>query len=286
MRSLLADGHSVDCLVRETVPWLQAPQRACDLSTIDTADLATMCAGADAIVHLAGEDEVLAARDPALALRSTVVATERVAEAARAAGVGRLVYLSTVHVYGARMAPGITLTEDLRPEPRSAYAIARLASEHVAASRAPGAYELVVLRVTNAVGAPVAPAVDRWSLVTNDLARQGAVTGRLRLNSAGRQWRDFVALPDVCSAITVACGAGAAGHPALAAGTYNIGSGSPTTVLAAAHAVQDALEELSGHRPELDLPLPPPPPVPPPRPAPRRRTPSPSSGRQRRGSGR
>jgi UDP-glucose 4-epimerase len=210
-----------------------------------------MCAGADAIVHLAGEDEVLAARDPAAALRSTVVATERVAEAARAAGVARLVYLSTIHVYGARMTPGVTLTEDLRPEPRSAYAIGRLACEHLAAGRADGAYELVVLRVTNAVGAPVAAAVDRWSLVTNDLARQGAVTGRLRLHSAGRQWRDFVALADVCGAITVASGAGPG---TLAPGTYNIGSGSPTTILGVAHAVQDAFEQLAGRRPELDVP--------------------------------
>ena len=36
------------------------------------------------------------------------------AEACAAAGVRRLVYLSTVHVYGARIAPGATLTEDMR----------------------------------------------------------------------------------------------------------------------------------------------------------------------------
>ena len=79
------------------------------------------------------------------------------------------------------------LTEDLRPEPRSSYAISRLASEHVAATLAGGAADVVVLRLTNSVGAPVDPAVDRWTLVTNDLCRQGALTGRLELRSSGVQ---------------------------------------------------------------------------------------------------
>jgi len=255
VRSLLADGQSVRGLVRGRVPWLQVPQLDCDLCTIDHGELADACAGADAIVHLAGEDEVLAARDPSAALRSTVVATERVAEAARIAGVRRLVYLSTVHVYGARMTPGMTLTEDLRPEPRSAYAISRLACEHVAAGLAVDAYDLVVLRVTNSVGAPVHPRVDRWSLVTNDLARQGAVAGRLALQSAGTQWRDFVALDDVCAAIMAACRIDGA---VVAPGTYNFGSGSPATVLSMAHSVQDAFEQRTGRRPALDAPPPPP----------------------------
>jgi UDP-glucose 4-epimerase len=113
----------------------------------------------------------------------------------------------------------------------------------------------VVLRVTNSVGAPVHPGVDRWSLVTNDLARQGAVNGRLRLLSAGTQWRDFIALDDVCAAITAASRSDGTG---LAPGTYNFGSGSPTTVLSVAHAVQDAFEQRTGRRPALDAPAPPP----------------------------
>ena len=118
---------------------------------------------------------MLAARDPSAALGSTVIASERLAEACAAAGVQRLVYLSTVHVYGARMAAGATLSEDMRAEPRSAYAISRLASEHIVSTLAAGAYELVILRLTNSVGAPADPSVDRWSLVANDLARQGAL---------------------------------------------------------------------------------------------------------------
>src|SRR5581483_5898779 len=119
------------------------------------------------VVHLAGADEVVASRRPAAALANTVVATERVAEACASAGVRRLVYLSTMHVYGDRIVPGAVLDEEMRVEPRSTYAISRLASEHVVKGFSRGAYELVTFRLTNSLGAPDDPSVDRWSLVAN-----------------------------------------------------------------------------------------------------------------------
>jgi UDP-glucose 4-epimerase len=255
VRSLQDEGRTVRALVRDPAPWLGIEQVVCDLSTIGRSELAAQCAGVQAIVHLAGENEVQAARDPSAALSTTVMATLRLAGAARDAGVARLVYLSTVHVYGDRMAPGVTLTEDMRPEPRSAYAISRLASEHVTAGLAGDACELVILRLSNSVGAPLHPSVDRWSLVANDLARQGALHGRLTLRSDGVQWRDFVALGDVCAAITAAA---RTHHGGLAPGTYNLGSGVARTVLDLAHLIQDAFEERTGHRPPLQAPSPPP----------------------------
>ncbi|MGZ4169654.1 MAG: NAD-dependent epimerase/dehydratase family protein, partial [Solirubrobacteraceae bacterium] len=243
MRALQDEGCAVRAISRKAAPWLAVEPVVCDLSRVERSELASRCAGVDAIVHLAGENEVVAERDPSAAINSTVMASMRVADAAREAGVARLVYLSTVQVYGSRMAPGVTLTEDMRPEPVSAYAISRLASERVSAGLSDGAYELVVLRVTNAVGAPIDPSVDSWSLVANDLARQGALEGRLALRTAGVQWRDFVALEDVCAAITAAVRADGDG---LAPGTYNLGSGVPRTVLDVAHLIQDACEQRTG----------------------------------------
>jgi UDP-glucose 4-epimerase len=209
--------------------------------------------GADTVVHLAGENEVVAAREPAATLASTVLATEHVVEYAAAAGVKRLIYMSTVHVYGERMIDDATLTEDLRPEPRSIYAISRLASEHLTASLARRGADVVVFRLTNSVGAPTHPAVDRWTLVNNDLCRQAATAGRLELLSSGVQWRDFVALRDVRSVIAAAC---RFEDPVLPAGRYNLGSGRPTTVRQLAELIQDAFERCTGERPELQAPEP------------------------------
>jgi UDP-glucose 4-epimerase len=249
---LAGAGHDVRALVRERAPYLRVPQVVLDLATDDPEALLEACAGAQAVVHLAGENEVVAASQPAAALTATVAATERLAEACVRAGVKRLVYLSTVHVYGERMRPGATLTEGMRPEPRSAYAISRLASEHVAAALARQAFELIVLRLTNAVGAPVDARVDRWSLVANDLSRQGAREGVLRLRSSGVQWRDFVPLSHVCEAIAEA----AALDGRLAPGTYNLATGTPRTVRSLAELIQEAFARLEGRRPQLQAPDP------------------------------
>ncbi len=244
----------VEAIVREPAPRLAAPQTVCDLAGSGAEEaLRGACAGADVVVHLAGENEITAARGPAAALASTIVATERVAEACAAGEVRRLVYVSTVHVYGAQMVPGATLDEDLRAEPRSPYAISRLASEHAAAALAYGSFELVVLRLTNCVGAPDDPGVDRWSLVANDLCREGATHGRLTLRSSGMQWRDFVALADVCGAIEAASGAH---QREPAPGTYNLGSGQPMTVRALATLIADEFERRTGERPPLHAPEP------------------------------
>lgn len=249
--TLEAEGWEVRAAERRRAEHLEVEQLVGDLAR-DPAAAAAACEGVEVVVHLAGDNEVVAATDPAFALGATVLATERLVEAVRAAKVRRLVYMSTMHVYGERIVGGAVLTEELRPEPRATYAIARLASEHVVASLASAGVEVVVFRLTNSLGPPAHPAVDRWTLVANDLCRQGALTGALELRSSGMQWRDFLALEDVRSMVALACRA----DSPLPAGTYNLGSGIPMTVRALAESVQDAFERHTGRRPELRAPPP------------------------------
>jgi UDP-glucose 4-epimerase len=246
------NGWEVRAAVRHRAEHLPVEQVVAELAA-DGDAAAAACADVDTVVHLAGDNEVVAARDPAAALAGTVLATERLVQAAGAAGVKRFVYMSTVHVYGKRIKDGATLSEDLRPEPRAVYAIARLASEHMAATLASGGTDVVVLRLTNSVGAPAHPAVDRWTLVANDLCRQGVLTGRLELRSSGVQWRDFVALRDVRAIIAAAC---RSEPPVVPGGTFNLGSGEPLTIRNLAGLVQDAFERRTGTRPELRAPDP------------------------------
>lgn len=247
VRALVAGGAGVVALVRKQRPWLAlagVEQVEVDLRQPSTA-LDAALDGSGALVHLAGPSEVHAAADPAAVLADTVAITTELAAAAARAGVARVVYLSTVHVYGARAEPGAVLTEDLRPEPRHPYAIARLASEH--ALRGLG-LDPVCLRLTNSVGAPADVEVDRWTLVVNDLCRQAAVSGELRLRTDGLQWRDFIALDDAVG-IVAAVVAGAAPP-----GTWNLGTGTATTVRDVASLVADAFEAATGARPPLHAP--------------------------------
>jgi UDP-glucose 4-epimerase len=175
------------------------------------------------------------------------VAARHVTAAAQAAAVERIVYLSTVHVYGAALAPGVLVDEHVPPAPRGAYAVARLAAEHLVASGP----DPVVLRLTNAVGAPAHPDVDRWTLVAAELCRSGIDTGELVLRSTGQQWRDFIGLADVVRAVEWS-----ADPVNLASGTFNLCSGRSTTVRALAELIQDRVAARTGRRPTLTAPAP------------------------------
>lgn len=203
-------------LVRSTTPWLpgdavhvpelcQAPEQAFE--------------GADAVVHLAGANEVATRSDPDAALCSAITTSRAVARACERARVRRVVYISTVHVYGEALQNELTVTEETAPRPRSDYALARLASEHILASELERV-ELVIFRLTNAVGPPGDPAVDRWTLVANDLCVQAVTGGPLRLKTLGLQTRDFVPADDVARIVLAACRPGS-----LSADTYNLASG-------------------------------------------------------------
>ena len=254
-------GLAIRAIVRRPAGYL--PEHV-ETVTVDLLEettepvLAEACEGVDTVIHLAGANEVVAARDPGRTISDTVRLTERVSRIASGAGVDRIVYLSTVHVYGALMVPGAVLTEDQAPQPRHPYAIARLASEHIITAENDNA---VVFRLTNSVGAPASVAVERWSLVANDLCRQAATTGELRLRTSGVQWRDFVALADVCA--IVASAAGTAANATLPPGTYNLGLGVPCTVRQLAELIQGRVADRIGApvpliapEPELDPPGP------------------------------
>lgn len=246
---LRSGGADVRPLARRPPPWVEGSV-GLDLLTGDPSALDEALEGADAVVHLAGHDEVLAGREPERALLETIQMAGRVADSAARVGVPRVVHVSTVHVYGASLTPGSVIDEATLPQPRHPYALARLTAEHLFASAA-GAGDLVVLRLTNSVGAPAHPDVDRWTLLVNDLCRGVVRHGEVVLRTAGLQGRDFVDLGDVCGALALAC------EPAaLAAGTYNLGSGRTTPVRAVADLVADAFERLGRPRPPVVAPAP------------------------------
>ena len=248
---LIADltgaGQPTRALTRGPVPWLGADdQRVIDLLGPVEA-IAAAIDGCRALVHLAGHNEVVAAREPDRALAETVVLARHVAEAAALAGIPRVVFVSTIHVYGARLEPGSVVDEEVPPEPRGVYAVARLAAEHLLADSA----DAVILRLSNAVGAPAHPAVDRWTLVAADLCRSSVELGELTLRSSGLQWRDFIGLADVVRLID-----GATDPGVVAAGTYNLASGRAVTVRDLALLVQERVEAKTGRRPVLRAPDP------------------------------
>lgn len=211
----------------------------------DTASLDAACSAADVVVHAAGMNAAECKADPALALAVNGTGTGRLAAAARRNGVRRFIYLSTAHVYAAPLIG--TISEHTPPQNAHPYATSRLAGEYESLKAANGsAMSVVALRLSNAFGAPIHPAVNCWTLLANDLARQWARSGTMALSSDGRQQRDFTTLTAVCQGIEQLL------DVETGSVTLNLG-GRSMSVLKMAHHIQARAETLSGTRPHLTL---------------------------------
>jgi UDP-glucose 4-epimerase len=239
-RRLAAEGFGVRALVRTPLAWPDGVEQLVGDLTAPRGLAEEAVAGMDAVIHLAGANEVAMATDPTGASAATLSAAQRIADS----GIGRIIYLSTIHVYGAAMAPDAVIREDTPPSPVHPYAQIRLDCEGIFTRSSAAAS---IFRLTNGVGAPAAPEVQRWSLVANELCREGALYGRLTLRSSGVQWRDFVALTDVESVLLAQVAHGDVG-------LYNLGSGVSRTVRSLAAMIQDSFESFGCPRPELVAP--------------------------------
>jgi nucleoside-diphosphate-sugar epimerase len=171
--------------------------------------------GVDAVLHLAGlVGDPACALDPALTRAVNVDSTVTLAEAAKRAGVRRLVFASTCSVYGA--AGEDWLDETSPTGPVSLYAESNLESEALFASHLNGhGVERVLLRFATVFGA--SPRM-RFDLVVNLLTAR-ALRERVLEVHGGEQWRPQVHVDDVASALLLALD-----HPAAPGRTYNVGS--------------------------------------------------------------
>lgn len=192
-------------------------------SILDTSLLARALSGVSHVFHLAAMVSVEESLErPLDCVEVNVCGTLRLLEAAAAAGVRRVVFSSSAAVYGER--PEAVKREDLPPDPRSPYAIAKLDGEYYcrlyAAERG---LQTVSLRYFNVYGPRQDPASPYAAAVPIFIRR--ALAGEpLEIFGDGQQTRDFVYAADVAEANLLA-----ATHPD-AAGVYNVGSESVLTI--------------------------------------------------------
>lgn len=119
----------------------------------DTALLAGLAAGMDAVVHTAAlHVPDLAARTEQEFRDVNVQATRRLLQACGEAGVGKFVYTSTTSLYGDALLPdaagAVWVTEELAPRPRDIYDETKLAAEAACAQAAREGMRCVSLRMS------------------------------------------------------------------------------------------------------------------------------------------
>ena len=177
------------------------------------------------VYHLAALPSVVKSVEaPLLAHEICATGTLRVVEAARHAGVRRVVYAGSSSAYGDQ--PGAVRTEDDALQPLSPYAAGKLAGEHYCACfTAVYGLETARLRFFNVFGPRQDPKSPYSGVIALFIAAMSA--GKTpTIFGDGLQTRDFIYVANVVEAMMQAATAPAAkGH------VYNIGHGEGITVL-------------------------------------------------------
>jgi nucleoside-diphosphate-sugar epimerase len=220
--ALVAAGHEVvgiDCFTDYYDPRLKEENAAgLDVRRLDLAEDELDFAGLDGVFHLAGQPGVRSFGDVfPLYVRRNVLASQRVFEAAAAAGV-RVVFSSSSSVYGE--AERYPTPEETPPRPLSPYGVTKLTCEHLARACARSfALDAVVLRYFNAYGPRQRPDMAFPRVL------EALVEGRpFTLYGDGQQSRSFTYVGDVVEASIVAMERASAGS------LYNVGGGQEATM--------------------------------------------------------
>ncbi len=179
-----------------------------EASLTDAAAVERACAGVEVIFHEAALPSVpRSVLDPRSSHDSNVEGTFALLEAARAAGVRRVVYAASSSAYGNQ--PGFPRVETMRPQPISPYAVQKLVGELYLASYAQVyGMETVALRYFNIFG-PRQAADSPYSGVIAKFA--GALLGGQApmIFGDGEQGRDFTYVSNAVDANLLAADAAA-----------------------------------------------------------------------------
>jgi nucleoside-diphosphate-sugar epimerase len=234
-RALLDEGATVrglDNLSTGSMANLEEIGSRIDFRRADVLDQKAVqdaCAGVDYVFHEAAIPSVPKSVDDPIGTNGpNLTGTLHVLEAARKAGVKRVLYAASSAAYGD--APELPKTEAMLPAPLSPYAVQKIAGEHYLASyyRVYGV-ETVSLRYFNIFG----PRQDPSSQYSGVLARfiSLMLAGETpMIFGDGETSRDFTYIDNVVSANLLAAKAPAAN---VAGRVFNVATGERTTLLEA-----------------------------------------------------
>jgi UDP-glucose 4-epimerase len=203
----------------------------------DTEALTKVCKNVDIIVHLAALPRVQFSIDnPVDAHDVNVTGTLSVLEAAKKAGVKRIVYAASSSAYGDQET--MPLSVDLPPQPKSPYALHKyIGEEYMRLWSQLFGIETVSLRFFNVYGPHLDPD-GPYALVIGRFLKLAQEGKPLTITGDGEQTRDFTHTRDVVDAIVKAAGAHLVGKGEV----FNIGAGAQTSINELAHMISNNIE--------------------------------------------
>ena len=189
--------------------------------------------GFNAIVHFAAETHVdRSIEDASPFLKTNILGTHCLLEAARRFPGMRFIHVSTDEVYGSAPA-GVNFTEGAALDPRSPYAASKASAEHLVTAYA-NTYGVsaVILRCTNNFGPFQFPEKLIPLMVANALENKP-----LPIYGDGLHERDWLFVEDFCRAIDLALDKAAPGV------VYNVSAGEPQANLKIVRTILEHLDK-------------------------------------------
>ena len=233
---LLARGH--EPRIFDLVPSRHHHPDAIDTVIGDILDLVALreaVDGCDAVAHLAALADVDAVgADPSRAALNNAHGTSNVLEAARLGGIERVLYASTVWVYGDTNGNGLVDEETPLRLPSHLYTATKLAGEmYCAAYGELYGVEYTILRFGIPYGPRARPATVLAALVAKALAGEP-----LTIAGDGLQSRRFIYVEDLADGVVAALAPSAAGR------VYNLAGDETTSVLDIANLVRELVADV------------------------------------------
>jgi UDP-glucose 4-epimerase len=209
--------------------------------------LIKICHNIDIVIHAAGINAKDCEADPLAAFRFNELATYSLLEASIRAGVKRFFYLSTAHVYSSPLV-GI-FSEETQPSNTHPYAASKLAGENsVLNANHKANMECIVLRVSNAVGAPMNLEANCWMLLANDLCKQVVMNNSLILHGNPMQERNFIPMEQLCDVIKILLHHN---FNKIKKPIFNIGSPCSMKIIDLVKLIQNQAVEIFGTSPKI-----------------------------------
>ena len=174
--------------------------QVCEIDWESDSSINAATEGIRTIIHLAAPNAMESFENPEMAHKVNCINSQKLLNYAIKNKVKKIIYLSTIHVYGNPLSNELLESNILNPS--HPYAKTHFEAEGLfTRAHNEKKIECAVIRLSNSFGAPAHEDVNCWSLVINDFCLQSVKNDKITITSKVNSTRDFITMTDTCLAI-------------------------------------------------------------------------------------
>ena len=238
--------------IRERSDYLEENLPNCEFRTFDIAkntDYQFLLKDITDVIHLISMNAHDSALDPLLAEKINAYGTYKLTKASAESQVKRFIYFSTAHIYGSPLVGKIDETTSAKAT--HPYGLTHLQAEnYIQKALKETDTKYVILRLSNAVGAPLSKNVNCWMLVVNDIIKQLVTNHTMKFSSSKHIERDFIPISEISRIVFAILKDDSERYK----GIYNLGSGASLSLENLAKIISERAKILLKINPKIQFP--------------------------------